>query len=79
MPDWLVSNHPWWGFRYVIYTLAGQNHAKIKLVQDTWKPIQQRFFDEAEKAATAAESMTLTEADVRELFHKQSDLIYRCF
>ena len=51
----------------MIYTLAGQNHAKITLVQDTWKTIQQRFFDEAEQAATAAESMPLAEADVREL------------
>ena len=28
MPDWLVSNHPWWGFRYVIYDLAGERAMK---------------------------------------------------
>ena len=63
MPDWLVSNHPWWGFRYVIYNLAKKNHAKIKYVQDTWKPIQQRFFDEAERAAAEAEQMPLAKAN----------------
>ena len=63
MPPWLVSTGPWYGFRYAIYQLAGKDQTKIKHMQDTWAPIQQRFFAEAEHAAAAAEKLTVDGAN----------------
>ena len=45
-----------------IYDLAGQDQKKIKHVQDTWRPIQQRFFEQAETAAAQVEAMELDAA-----------------
>eukprot|EP01043_Picozoa_sp_COSAG02_P009878 COSAG02_NODE_340_length_24179_cov_6.401644_19_plen_89_part_00 len=33
------------------------------LVQDTWRPIQERFFEEAERAAETADNMPLAAAN----------------
>ena len=57
LPDYMTSGILWWNFHYSIYDLAGQNQEKIKHVQDTWRPIQQRFFAQAEAAAAEAETM----------------------
>lgn len=57
LPDYMTSGTLWWNFHYSIYDLAGQNQEKIKHVQDTWRPIQQRFFAQAEAAAAEAETM----------------------
>ena len=53
----------WYAFRYVIYELAKTDPAKIKHVQDTWRPIQLRFFQQAERAAAQVEMLPATQAD----------------
>ena len=63
LPDFLSSGKAWYGFRYVIYELAKQNPFKIKLVQDTWRPIQLGFFEQAERAAEQAEALPVAQAD----------------
>ena len=45
------------------YEVAKTDAAKIKMVQDTWRPIQLRFFAQAEEAAAAAELMEVGAAD----------------
>jgi secernin len=63
VPAWLGSSAPWWGFRYVTYTLCGDSLAKIKTVRATWQPIQQRFFAEAESLADKVNDMSAADAD----------------
>jgi hypothetical protein len=63
LPPFLTNGDAWYGFRYVIYNLAKENPLKIKRVQDTWRPIQLRFFEQAEKAAAEAEKMEAAAAD----------------
>ena len=63
MGDFLTSGEAWHGFKYSIYSLAGYSHKRIKYIQDTWRPIQQRFFEQAEEAAEKAEKMELVAAD----------------
>ena len=62
-PAWLGSSAPWWGFRYVTYNLARDDLEKVKLVRDTWRPVQQRFFREAETLAEAADGMSIEDAN----------------
>ena len=57
LPQFLSDGSAWYGFRYVIYELAKEDRAKIKRVQDTWRPIQLRFFHQAEEAAIMASQM----------------------
>lgn len=64
MPDFLSSSEAWYAFRYSIYDVAGTDKQKIKHIQDTWKPIQSRFFGQAEEAAVKAEQMDADAADV---------------
>ena len=40
-----------------------QDGTKIKHVQDTWRPLQLRFFAQAEAAAARAETMDAAAAD----------------
>jgi len=77
MGDFLSSSKAWWAFRYSIYNLAGEDPEKIKHIQDTWKPIQQRFFQEAEEAAVKAEQMDVDAANTMlgSLLHNMSETI----
>ena len=45
------------------------------LVQDTWRPIQERFFEEAERAAEAADKMPLAEAN--SMLGDSHEILYR--
>ena len=45
------------------YTLCGTDATKIKHVQDTWRPIQTRFFREAEALADKVNDMDVATAD----------------
>ena len=45
------------------------------LVQDTWRPIQERFFEEAERAAEAADKMPLAEAN--SMLGDSLEILYR--
>eukprot|EP00658_Telonema_sp_P-2_P038965 TRINITY_DN27876_c0_g2_i1.p1 TRINITY_DN27876_c0_g2~~TRINITY_DN27876_c0_g2_i1.p1 ORF type:complete len:243 (+),score=42.58 TRINITY_DN27876_c0_g2_i1:78-806(+) len=67
----------WWGFRYLVDSLAAQDQTKIKIVQDTWRPIQERFFVQAEAAAVQVERMQLHDAQtlLRALLKSMSDTI----
>ena len=65
VPDWLGSSAPWWGVRYVTYTLCKADARKIAYVQETWKPIQQRFFRTAEALAEEVYSLDAATADHR--------------
>ena len=62
-PPWLRSEAPWWAFRYVTYHLARGSALKVQKVRDTWRPIQLRFFREAEALADAVNDMSATDAD----------------
>ena len=64
LPQFLSDGSAWYSFRYVIYELAREDPMKIKRVQDTWRPIQLRFFQQAEEAAEMASQMKdVTAAD----------------
>ena len=63
LPPFLLNGSAWYGFRHVIYDLVGEDASKIKQVQDTWRPIQLRFFEQAEQAAEQANSMDADAAD----------------
>jgi hypothetical protein len=43
--------------------LAKEDPTKIKHVQDTWRPLQLRFFKQAEQAAEEANGMSADAAD----------------
>eukprot|EP01051_Picozoa_sp_SAG22_P010909 SAG22_NODE_1012_length_6040_cov_4.791449_3_plen_75_part_00 len=47
----------------MIYDLAKEDPLKIKRVQDTWRPLQLRFFAQAEQAAEQAAGMDADAAD----------------
>ena len=64
IPPFLLNGSAWYGFRHVAYDLAGTDNLKIKQVQDTWRPIQLQFFEQAEQAAVQAGNMTVDEAAV---------------
>lgn len=57
LPPFLLNGSAWYGFRHVIYNLAGNNPLKVKQVQDAWRPLQLDFFEQAEQAAVQANSM----------------------
>ena len=63
LPPFLLDGSAWYGFQYVIYDLAKENPLKIKHVQDTWRPLQLRFFEQAEQAAEEANGMDADAAD----------------
>ena len=63
LPSFLLDGSAWYGFRHVIYDLAKEDHQKIKHVQDTWRPYQLRFFEQAEQAAEKANGMDADAAD----------------
>ena len=65
VPAWLGSSAPWWGVRYVTYALCGSDAAKIKTVQDTWRPIQTRFFRQAERLADEVNDLSPSAADAK--------------
>jgi hypothetical protein len=64
LPPFLLDGSAWYGFRYVIYDLVREDQLKVKQVQDTWRPIQLRFFEQAERAAEQVVGMSADEADV---------------
>merc|ERR1711964_839813 len=61
--DYMSSTAPWFNFRYVTYTLCAGSTKKDQFVKDTWRPIQQRFFKDAEAAAATAAGMEAAEAN----------------
>ena len=61
--EWLGSSAPWWGFRYVAYDLAKTDEAKIEAARAAWRPVQERFFEEADANALAANGMDADAAD----------------
>lgn len=63
LPPFLVDGSVWYGFQYVMYNLAKEDQGKIKHVQDTWRPLQLRFFKQAEQAAEEANGMSADAAD----------------
>ena len=46
-----------YSFRHVAYDLAQEDLTKIMLVQDIWRPIQLRFFDQAGDYASIASDL----------------------
>jgi len=65
LDDFLSTSQAWWAFRYSIYNLAGTSSSKIKHIQDTWRPIQNRFFQLAEGAAAAELGLSAADAKNR--------------